>query len=234
MKFAASVSLAALALAGCATNPPRCGASCRRRLTAPAAAAGRRADRRGRARVRRRGPKRTSFELVVHRAAARQWVNATYITDDTDALARPFRHRSAPRCRCSCANEAARYAHGPGPRLRHRSASSTSCAARSSLPAPTTPGAAAELNTISTRLQSTYGKGRGTLNGKPITGNDLEELMGTRPQPRPSSRRCGPAGTTMSAGRCARITPAWSRSPTRAPRSSATPTPARCGARATT
>src|SRR3712207_9403391 len=47
------------------------------------------------------------------------------------------------------------------------------------LPAPTTPGAAAELNTIATRLQSTYGKGRGTLNGKEMTGNDLEEKMGT-------------------------------------------------------
>src|SRR3546814_15127046 len=47
------------------------------------------------------------------------------------------------------------------------------------LPAPSTPGAAAELNTIATRLQSTYGKGKGTLDGKPISGNDIEEKMGT-------------------------------------------------------
>src|SRR3546814_7793133 len=47
------------------------------------------------------------------------------------------------------------------------------------LPAPSTPGAAAELNTIATRLQSSYGKGKGTLDGKPMSGNDLEEKMGT-------------------------------------------------------
>jgi peptidyl-dipeptidase A len=44
-------------------------------------------------------------------------------------------------------------------------ASSTSCAARWCCRAET-PGAAAELNTIATRLQSTYGKGRATHNGK--------------------------------------------------------------------
>src|SRR3546814_18393337 len=34
------------------------------------------------------------------------------------------------------------------------------------LPAPTTAGAAAELNEIATKLQSAYGKGKGTLNGQ--------------------------------------------------------------------
>src|SRR3546814_11189620 len=43
------------------------------------------------------------------------------------------------------------------------------------LPAPSTPGAAAELNTIATRLQSTFGKGKGKLDGKPISANDIEE-----------------------------------------------------------
>src|SRR3546814_19493012 len=46
------------------------------------------------------------------------------------------------------------------------------------LPAPTTPGAATELNTIATDLQSQYGKGRGTLNGKPISSSDIEAEMG--------------------------------------------------------
>src|SRR3546814_13164524 len=46
------------------------------------------------------------------------------------------------------------------------------------LPAPSTPGAAAALNTIATRLQSPYGKGQGTLDGKPSSGNDIEEKMG--------------------------------------------------------
>src|SRR3546814_17941213 len=46
------------------------------------------------------------------------------------------------------------------------------------LPAPTTPGAATELNTIATDLQSQYGKGKGTLDGKPISGTDIEAEMG--------------------------------------------------------
>jgi peptidyl-dipeptidase A len=46
------------------------------------------------------------------------------------------------------------------------------------LPAPTRPGAATELNQIATNLQSQYGKGRGTLNGKEISGSDIEAEMG--------------------------------------------------------
>src|SRR5690606_33715452 len=46
------------------------------------------------------------------------------------------------------------------------------------LPAPTTPGAATELNEIATKLQSDYGKGRGTLNGEEINGSDIEAEMG--------------------------------------------------------
>src|SRR6185436_10283252 len=46
------------------------------------------------------------------------------------------------------------------------------------LPAPEKPGAAEELNVIATRLQSQYGKGKGTLEGKQINGSDIEEAMG--------------------------------------------------------
>ena len=61
------------------------------------------------------------------------------------------------------------------------------------LAAPSTPGAAAELNTITTRLQSTYGKGRATHDGKVITGDDAEALMGSLRKPASSLvwlRRC--------------------------------------------
>jgi len=51
------------------------------------------------------------------------------------------------------------------------------------LAAPSTPGAAAQLNEITTRLQSTYGKGRATLDGKTITGDEAEERMGTLRDP---------------------------------------------------
>ncbi|HEX8525676.1 M2 family metallopeptidase, partial [Allosphingosinicella sp.] len=52
------------------------------------------------------------------------------------------------------------------------------------LPAPTAEGAAAELNTIATRLQSQYARGRGTMNGETLTGNEIEARMGTVRNPR--------------------------------------------------
>ncbi|HKT16342.1 MAG TPA: M2 family metallopeptidase [Allosphingosinicella sp.] len=106
-----------------------------------------------------------------------QWVNNTYITDDTDALA-AYVGTIGTEMDVRYATEAARYQNiqGLGPDtvrklnlLRNRIV----------MPAPSTAGAAAELNTITTRLNSTYGKGRGTLAGKVMTGNDLEEKMGT-------------------------------------------------------
>jgi peptidyl-dipeptidase A len=51
------------------------------------------------------------------------------------------------------------------------------------LPAPSTPNAATELNTIATRLNSTYGKGKGTLKGQPVNGSDIEAAMGTNRNP---------------------------------------------------
>jgi peptidyl-dipeptidase A len=106
-----------------------------------------------------------------------QWVNSTYITDDTDALAAYFGTLDT-EMRVRLANEAARFAGVQGLDYDTKRKLDTLRSALT-LPAPTTEGAAAELNTIATRLQSTYGKGRGTLDGKPMTGNDLEEKMGT-------------------------------------------------------
>jgi peptidyl-dipeptidase A len=116
----------------------------------------------------------SDFAVINSRA---QWVNATYITEDTDALAAHF-GTIGTEMSVRFANEAAKYANVPG--LDYDTKRKLDIL-RSALvlPAPTTPGAAAELNTISTRLSSTYGKGRGTLDGKPMTGNDLEEKMGT-------------------------------------------------------
>ncbi len=106
-----------------------------------------------------------------------QWVNSTYITEDTDALAAHF-GTIGTEMGVRFAKEAARYAEVPG--LDYDTKRKLDFLRGGLvLPAPSTPGAAAELNTIATRLQSTYGKGRGTLNGKEMTGNDLEEKMGT-------------------------------------------------------
>ena len=50
-------------------------------------------------------------------------------------------------------------------------------------PAPTTPGAAEEFAALQARTQGIYGKGHGTLDGKPINGSDIEEAMGTTRDP---------------------------------------------------
>ncbi|HEU0134689.1 MAG TPA: M2 family metallopeptidase [Allosphingosinicella sp.] len=120
----------------------------------------------------------SEFAVLNSRA---QWVNSTYITDDTDALAAHF-GTIGTEMSVRFANEAAKYANVQG--LDYDTKRKLDIL-RSALvlPAPTTPGAAAELNTISTRLNSTYGKGRGTLGGKEMTGNDLEEKMGTARNP---------------------------------------------------
>jgi len=105
-----------------------------------------------------------------------QWVNATYITDDTDALAARYGAIGTEKS-VQYALEAAKYAQVQGldPVVaRKLDILRTGIV----LPAPTTPGAATELNNISTELQSQYGKGRGTLKGQPIAGVDIEAEMG--------------------------------------------------------
>lgn len=114
------------------------------------------------------------FAVINNRA---QWVNSTYITDDTDALAAYFGTIGTEK-QVQYANDAALYASATGLDYDTKRKLDMLRGALV-LPAPTTPGAAAELNTISTRLQSAYGKGRGTLHGQSMTGNDLEEKMGT-------------------------------------------------------
>ncbi len=106
-----------------------------------------------------------------------QWVNATYITPDTDALSAHF-GTIGTQMSVRLANEAARFAGVSGLSYDTRRKLDI---LRSGivLPAPTTEGAAAELNRISTELQSMYGRGRGTLNGQPLAGNEIEARMGT-------------------------------------------------------
>ena len=177
LKLAASVSLSALALAACAANPQVAAVPLTTTGDAPPVAApetGPVTAEAAREFVARAEKELAEFTVINARA---QWVNATYITEDTDALATHF-GTIGTEMQVRLANEAARYAQAPG--LDYDTKRKLDIL-RSvlTLPAPTTPGAAAELNTISTRLQSTYSKGRGTLDGKPMTGNDLEEKMGT-------------------------------------------------------
>ena len=119
-------------------------------------------------------------EFSVRNAQA-QWVNSTYITEDTDALAAYF-GTIGTEMSVRLANEAARYANLKG--LSYDTKRKLDILRGSIvLPAPTTAGAAAELNEIATRLNSTYGKGKGTLKGQPISGSDIEAAMGTNRNP---------------------------------------------------
>ncbi|AKH41293.1 peptidyl-dipeptidase A [Altererythrobacter atlanticus] len=104
------------------------------------------------------------------------WVNATYITPDTDALAAKVGAEGTEKS-VKYALEAAKFARidGLDPDVRRKLDILRTGIV---LPAPTTPGAADELNTIATALNSQYGKGKGTLNGEPIAGSDIEAEMG--------------------------------------------------------
>ena len=110
-----------------------------------------------------------------------QWINNTYLTDDTDAVAAKIGAQGT-EMQVRLAGEAAKY----------QALSGLSADTKRKLdflrgglvlPAPTTPGAATELNNIATKLNSQYGKGKGTLAGQPINGSDIEEKMGTSRNP---------------------------------------------------
>ncbi len=105
------------------------------------------------------------------------WVNATFITDDTDALAAQAGARQTI-LQVQLATEAAKYASVPGLSFDTKRKIDL-LRSGITLPAPARAGAADELATIVTRMSSEYGKGRGTLDGKPINGSDIEAAMGT-------------------------------------------------------
>ena len=110
-----------------------------------------------------------------------QWINATYITDDTDALAAKS-NAQGTELSVKLALEAAQFQKAAGLSADTRRKLDL-LRGGISLPAPTTPGAATELATIVTRMSSQYGKGKGTLNGQPINGSDIEAAMGTERDP---------------------------------------------------
>ena len=187
MKFAASVSLVALALGGCAATSstsvgmaPVAVAQNDTPGTTDAPPAGRYPATAEGARQFIAAVEKDLFDLSVIGGRA-AWVNSTYITEDTDALAAYFGTISTEKG-VIYAKEAARYAQVQG--LDPDTARKLNILRGALvLAAPTTPGAAAELATITTRLQSQYGKGRATLNGEEITGDEAEEQMGTLRDP---------------------------------------------------
>ncbi len=105
------------------------------------------------------------------------WVNATYITDDTDALAAKA-NAQVTELGVKLATEAAKYASVPGLSFDTRRKIDL-LRNGITLPAAARPGAADALATLITKMSSAYGKGKGTLDGKPINGSDIEAAMGT-------------------------------------------------------
>ncbi|WEK01505.1 MAG: M2 family metallopeptidase [Candidatus Sphingomonas phytovorans] len=126
---------------------------------------------------------RTEKALADFSVTANQvgWVNATYITDDTDAIAARANAQQT-ELQVNAALEAAKYdkVASLSPDTRRKLDLLRNAI---TLPAPTRAGAADTLSTLVTRMSSGYGKGRGTLDGKPINGSDIEAAMGTERDP---------------------------------------------------
>ena len=91
------------------------------------------------------------------------WINSTYITDDTDALAAKYGEIGTEKS-VKYALEAAKYQKVAG-LSTETSRKLDILRGGLVLPAPSKDGAAAELSTIATKLNSTYGKGKGTIKG---------------------------------------------------------------------
>jgi peptidyl-dipeptidase A len=109
------------------------------------------------------------------------WINETYITDDTNAIAALFSTRETDM-RVRQAKDAARFdsVAGLSPDARRKI---DILRGGITLPAPTTEGSSAELANVATRIKGQYGVGKGTLDGKPISGNDIEAAMGEMRDP---------------------------------------------------
>jgi peptidyl-dipeptidase A len=118
-------------------------------------------------------------ELAAHSvlSSRAQWIKSTYITDDTDAISAEFGARGTEMS-VRLAKGAAKFDGVKGLSFDVRRKLDF-LKQGIVLPAPDKPGAAEELNVIATRLESQYGKGKGTLDGQPINGSDIEDAMGT-------------------------------------------------------
>ena len=109
------------------------------------------------------------------------WVYSTYINDDSAAVAARA-NAEFTKLQVANAGKAAELAKVPGlspetQRLLNMF--------RTQIvnPVPSSAGAADEYAALAAKLSGIYGKGKGTLNGKPINGSDIEEAMGTNRNP---------------------------------------------------
>ena len=114
------------------------------------------------------------------REARIAWVYSTYINFDTEWLQQRS-DAEGTEARVALAEQAARYANLDLPADVKRKIDFLRLGL--TLPAPQREGAADELAAINTRLASTYSTGRIDYQGRQVTLDDLETLMGTERNP---------------------------------------------------
>lgn len=114
-------------------------------------------------------------------ASRAEWVYETYITPDTEALT--AREGAAlTKLQVDLALGAAKFANVAG--LDYDTSRKLGMLRNKIvLPAPVRAGAADELAALSAKITGMYGAGKGTLNGKPINGSDIEAAMGEERDP---------------------------------------------------
>jgi peptidyl-dipeptidase A len=172
--FVSTIALS-LALAGCAASTTNTQASAAAPAAPDAAPTAAQAD----AFVADAEKQLAELSVYANKAG---WVNSTYITEDSDWIAAKVGAVST-ELSVRLAKGAARFdkVAGLAPDTRRKLD-----ILRQGIVAPAAdvPGAADELATLLTGLQSAYGKGKGTYKGKPTSGNDLEALMGTVRDPK--------------------------------------------------
>jgi peptidyl-dipeptidase A len=152
--------------------------------------------------------------------AQASWINATYITQDSDAIAARL-DAEFTALQVKLATEAAKYKDVAG--LSFDTARKLNLLRNSiTLASPADAAQGAQLATLKAQLQSAYGKGKGTLKGQPINGSDIEEAMGTNRNPDELKEMWASWHTNVGAP----MKSDYARM--------AMPTPARCGGRVTT
>ena len=115
------------------------------------------------------------------KAGRADWVYLNFITEDTEKLTADANARWTEKA-VATAVEAAKYANVDG--LDYDTARKLSMA-RTGLAtvAPVAPGGADAVSELQAKMQGNYGKGQGTVGGKPISGNDIENRMLTERDP---------------------------------------------------
>jgi peptidyl-dipeptidase A len=102
------------------------------------------------------------------------WTQYTYITDDTNWLAAKA-NAEQNDLSVKYAKEAARYAQAPTDPVTARKLNLMRLALV--LPAPDTPGASQKMADIQARLDTIYSTGKVTIDGKPASLDDLDDML---------------------------------------------------------